>query len=147
MISASKYQHKGVFKGGFRGFKPPPPRNFQIFFLESEGKEVERKRKKMRRDGRGGLIVNIFLGSEIFSSGVQIFSGGVEKFSGGAEKFSGGGLRNFRGGGLRNFRGGGGGLTNFRQGLGFFREGLGIFREGLKFFREGLRFFREGLNL
>ena len=31
--------------------------------------------------GGGGLIVNIFLGSEIFSSGVQIFSGGVEKFS------------------------------------------------------------------
>ena len=47
--------------GGFRGFKPP--RNFQIFFLKSEGKEVERKRKKMRRDQGGGvLIVNIFSG-------------------------------------------------------------------------------------
>ena len=23
---------KGVFKGGFMGFKHPPPRNFQIFF-------------------------------------------------------------------------------------------------------------------
>ena len=33
--------------------------------------------------GGGGLIVNILLGSEIFSSWVQIFSGGVEKFSGG----------------------------------------------------------------
>ena len=43
----------------------------------------------MRRDG-GGLIVNIFLGSEIFSSKIEIFSRG---------------LRNFRGGGLSNFRG------------------------------------------
>ena len=81
---------KGVFKGGFRGFKPPP----QIFrfFLKGEGKEIEKKRKKMGRDGVGGdrgLIVNIFLESEIFLSGVQIFSGWVEKFPGG--------LRNFRG--------------------------------------------------
>ena len=64
----------------------------------------------MRRDGRGGgLIVNIFLGSEIFASGVQIFSGGIEKFSregGGLRNFPGEELRNFRGGGLRNFRGG-----------------------------------------
>ena len=28
--------------GGFRGFKPPPPEIF-IFFLKSEGKEIERK--------------------------------------------------------------------------------------------------------
>ena len=36
----------------------------------------------MKRDGwgGGGLIVNIFFGAEIFSSGIQIFSGGVEKF-------------------------------------------------------------------
>ena len=75
----------------------------------------------MRRDGRrgGGLIVNIFLGSEIFSSGVQIFSGGVEKIS-----EVGAGLRNFfLGGGLRNFRGGfekfsGGGLKIFFLGGG-----------------------------
>ena len=33
--------------------------------------------------GGGGLIVNIFLGSEIFSSGVQIFSGGLRNFRGG----------------------------------------------------------------
>ena len=31
----------------------------------------------------GGLIVNIFLGVEIFSSRVENFRGGVEKFSGG----------------------------------------------------------------
>ena len=86
----SRCRAKGVFKGGgFKGFKPPP--KFSDFFLKSEGKEVERKRKKMRRDGRGGgLIVNIFLGSEIFSSGVQIFSGGVRNFRGGWEIFGGG---------------------------------------------------------
>ena len=37
--------YKGVFNGGFRGFKPAP--QFSDFFLKSEGKEVERKRKKM----------------------------------------------------------------------------------------------------
>ena len=56
----------------------------------------------MRKDGGGGLIVNIFLGSEIFLSRVQIFSGGVEKFSGGGEKFSGGGEK-FSGGGVEKF--------------------------------------------
>ena len=92
---------KGVFKGG--GGSTPPPR----FCLKSEGKEVERKMKKNEKGwGGGGLIVNIFLGSETFLSGVQIFSRGVEKFSGG-------GLRNFQGGGLRNFRGG---LRSFRGG-------------------------------
>ena len=60
----------------------------------------------------GGLIVNIFLGSEIFLSGVQIFSGRVENFffflGGGVENFflGGGGVEKFSGGGLRNFRGG-----------------------------------------
>ena len=59
---------KGVFKGGSGGANPPPPRNFQIFGGKSEGKEVERKRKK--RDG-GWLIVNIFYewGSDIFREG------------------------------------------------------------------------------
>ena len=55
--------------GGVRGFK-------------IEGKEVEGKIIK-KGQGGGGLIVNIFLGSEIFWSGVQIFLGGGEKFSGG----------------------------------------------------------------
>ena len=43
---------KGVFKGGFRGFKPPP--EIFRFFLKSEGKEIERKRKK-RMWGGGGV--------------------------------------------------------------------------------------------
>ena len=89
---------KGVFKGGggSGGSNPPPPRNFQIFFLKSEGKEIERKRKK--RDV-GGLPLNIFLGLIFFRVGLGYFQGG-------------GGLRNFREG-LRNFRGG---LGNFRGG-------------------------------
>ena len=69
--------------------------DFHIF-LKSEGKEVERIRKKMTRDGGGG-VRNFW---------------GVEKFF-----FLGGGLRNFRGGGLRNFREG---LGFFREGLGIF---------------------------
>ena len=36
---------KGVFKGGGVQGVQTPPRNFQIF-LKSEGKEIERKRKK-----------------------------------------------------------------------------------------------------
>ena len=50
--------------GGFRGFKPPPPK-FSDFFLKSEGKEIERKRKKGMLGG-GGLPLNIFLGLIFF---------------------------------------------------------------------------------
>ena len=83
---------KGVFKGGgFRGFNPPP--KFSDFFLKSEGKEIERKRKKRGCwGGGGGLPLNIFLGLIFFRVGLR-YCQGVEKFSGG------GGLRNFRGGG------------------------------------------------
>ena len=48
---------KGVFKGGFRGFrgfKPPP--KISDFFLKSEGKEVERKRKKNEKGWGGGRV-------------------------------------------------------------------------------------------
>ena len=47
---------KGVFKGGgeFRGFKPPPSK-FPDFFLKSEGKEIERKRRKKGCWGGGGV--------------------------------------------------------------------------------------------
>ena len=51
---------KGVFKGGFRGFKPPPPEIFR-FFLKSEGKEIERKRKKGMLGG-GGYLSTYFWG-------------------------------------------------------------------------------------
>ena len=51
---------KGVFKGGFRGFKPPPLK-FSDFFLKSEGKEIERKRKK-RDVGGGGYLLTYFWG-------------------------------------------------------------------------------------
>ena len=107
---------RAYLRGGFRGFKPPP--KFSDFFLKSEGKEIERKRKKMDVGGGGYLLtyfwVDIFSsGVEIFSGGlrnfwgVEKFSGGVEKFSWGVEKFSGGGVEKFSGEGVRNFRGGG----------------------------------------
>ena len=32
--------------GGSGGSDPPPPRNIQIFFLKSEGKEIEKEKKK-----------------------------------------------------------------------------------------------------
>ena len=46
---------KGVFKEGVQGVHgvQDPPK-FSDFFLKSEGKGVERKRKKIRRDGGGG---------------------------------------------------------------------------------------------
>ena len=35
-VSSVKHlgNYKGVFKGGFRGFKPPPPPKFSDFFFE-----------------------------------------------------------------------------------------------------------------
>ena len=35
---------RAYLRGGFRGFELPP--KFSDFFLKSEGKEIERKRKK-----------------------------------------------------------------------------------------------------
>ena len=45
---------KGVFKGGVQGVQTPPPK-FSDFFLKSEGKEIERKRKKGMWGGGGGV--------------------------------------------------------------------------------------------
>ena len=45
---------RAYLRGGFRGFKPPP--KFSDFFLKSEGKEIERKRKK--RDVGGGGVTS-----------------------------------------------------------------------------------------
>ena len=42
---------RAYLRGGFRGFKPPP--KFSDFFLKSEGKEIERKRKKGMLGGGG----------------------------------------------------------------------------------------------
>ena len=60
-----KIKGKGVFKGGggSGGSKPPPPK-FSDFFLKSEGKEIERKRKKGCLGG--GVPLNIFLGLIFF---------------------------------------------------------------------------------
>ena len=44
---------RAYLRGGFRGFKPPP--KFSDFFLKSEGKEIERKRKKKDVGGGGGV--------------------------------------------------------------------------------------------
>ena len=80
-----------------------PPQTFRIF-LKSEGKEVERKRKKLKRDlGGRGLPVNIFLRVEIISGG-----GGGEKFSGVVEIFP-------------------RGVEIFWEEVRFFREGLRCF--------------------
>ena len=45
---------KGVFKGGVQGVRTPP--EIFRFFLKSEGKEIERKRKK--RDVGGGGVTS-----------------------------------------------------------------------------------------
>ena len=57
-------------------------------------------KKKMKKGWGERLIVTIFFGTEILSSGVQIFSGKVQKFSGGG----GGGVKKI----LNQFLGGGG---------------------------------------
>ena len=88
---------KGVFKGGVQGVQTPPPPEIFRFFLKSEGKEIERKRKKGMLGG-GGLPLNIFLGLIFFRVGLRYFQGGLRNYRG-VEKFSGGGLRNFREGG------------------------------------------------
>ena len=56
------------------GVQTPPPKIFR-FFLKSEGKEIERKRKK-RDVGGGGLPLNIFLELIFFRVGLRYFQGG-----------------------------------------------------------------------
>ena len=92
------------YSGAYRGFKPPSPEMFR-FLVESEGKEVESKRKKMKGMGVGCKLLIYFLGLRYFQGGLRNFRGGVQNFSGrggqeiiflwGVEKFSGGGLKNF----------------------------------------------------
>ena len=95
---------KGVFKGGFGGSNPSPPQNFQIYFLKSERKGIERKRKKACWGG--GVPLNIFLGLIFFRVELRYFQGGMRNFREGLRNFR-GFLRNIWGVGLRNFRGGG----------------------------------------
>ena len=68
-IEASKSVFKGG--GGVQGVQTPPPqkknKKLSDFFLKSEGKEVEKKIKINEKGWKeGGLIVNIFLGSQIY---------------------------------------------------------------------------------
>ena len=48
-------QPRAYLRGGSGGSNPPPPK-FSDFFLKSEGKELERKRKK-RDVGGGGYLL------------------------------------------------------------------------------------------
>ena len=52
--------------GGSGGSNPPPQKKISDFFLKSEGKDIERKRKKGCWGGGGWLPLNIFLGLIFF---------------------------------------------------------------------------------
>ena len=85
------WMYTGIGVSGARGVQTPiRPTEIFGFFWQSERK-VERKRKKKKMGG--GLIVNIFFGAQIFSSGLQIFSGGLRNFrrGRGVKKILGGG--------------------------------------------------------
>ena len=95
--------------------KTIPPLKIFRFFLKSEGKEIERKKRK-KDVGGGGYLLTYFCGRYFFewgldiSRGVENFREGLRNFRGGLRNFRGGGVEKFsRGGELRNFRGGGGG--------------------------------------
>ena len=75
----------------------------------------------MKMDG-GLLIVNIFLGFEIFSGGLRNFRV-VEIFSVGVEIFL-------------------GGVGNFSEGVEIFSGGVEIFSGGVEIFSVGLRNFK-----
>ena len=64
---------KGVFKGGGSGGSNLP--EIFNFFFKSEGKEIERKRKK-RVLGGGGYFLTYFLGLIFFRVGLRYFQGG-----------------------------------------------------------------------
>ena len=50
---------RAYLRGG--GVQTPPPKIFR-FFLKSEGKEIERKRKKGMLEGGGGYLLTYFWG-------------------------------------------------------------------------------------
>ena len=74
--------------GGSGGSNPPFPEMFR-FLVESEGTEVESKRKKMKGMGVGCKLLIYFLGLRNFrGGGLKFFlGGGVEKILWGVEKF------------------------------------------------------------
>ena len=47
---------RAYLRGGVQGVKPPP--KIFRFFLKSEGKEIERKRKKRCWGGGGGWVTS-----------------------------------------------------------------------------------------
>ena len=53
---------RAYLRGGGGSGGSNPPRNFQIFFLKSEGKEIERKRKKGMLEGGGAYLLTYFWG-------------------------------------------------------------------------------------
>ena len=145
---------QGRIEGGVQGVQPPPPPEIFRFFLKSEGKEIERKRKKEMLRG-GGLPLNIFLGWIFISSGVKIFLNGLRNFREGLRNFR-GGLRNLSVGweifgGVEKFSGGWeffGGLRNFWRAVEKFSGGLRNFRgKGEKCSGGGLKFFFLGGGL
>ena len=87
-INRGRVVTKGVFKGEVQGVQTPP--EIFRFFLKSEGKEIERKRKK-RDVGGGGIPVNIFLGLIFFRVGLRYFQGGLRNYRGVEKFFWGGG--------------------------------------------------------
>ena len=57
--------------GGVQGVQTPP--EIFNFFLKSEGKEIEKKRKKRDVVEGGGLPLNIFWGLIFFRVGLRYF--------------------------------------------------------------------------
>ena len=58
---------RAYLRGGVQGVQTPPPKFFRFFFLKSEGKEIERRKRDV--GGGGGLPLNIFLGLIFFRVG------------------------------------------------------------------------------
>ena len=62
-------------QGRTGGSNPPSPEMFR-FLVESEGTEVESKRKKMKGMGVGCKLLIYFLGFRYFQGGLRNFRGG-----------------------------------------------------------------------
>ena len=60
-ISFNNVTPRAYLRGGVQGVQTPAPK-FSDFFLKSEGKEIERKRKKSDVGGGGGDLLTYFWG-------------------------------------------------------------------------------------